>query len=223
MSDNIAINANVRNDLGKGASRRLRRIAGLMPAVVYGLDKPAQSISILHKDLLKSTENEAFFSSILDLHVDGAVTPVVLKDLHRHPAKQLILHADFLRVDMNQEIQLHIPLHFINEEQCHGLKMEGGRIQHNLIEIEVSCLPGHLPEYIEVDMTNIHLGEIVHISDLILPEGVKSQALSHGEEHDLPVVSLVAPKGGDEDELDAADAAEAPADQDGEDDEAKPA
>ena len=200
MSEHITINASVRTDLGKGASRRLRRIEGLIPSVMYGNGEPAQSLSVPHKDILKAADNEAFFSSIIDLNIDGAVSPVLLKDLQRHPAKPSILHADFQRVDMAKEIHVHVPLHFINEEQCHGVKMEGGRIQHNLIEIEISCLPGKLPEYIDVDMTDVSIGDILHISDLTLPEGVASLALSHGEDHDLPIVSIAANKGEDTDE-----------------------
>ena len=198
MSDNIVIQATTRTDLGKGASRRLRRISGLMPAIIYGGKKKPESISIPHKDIIKAAENEALFSSVIDVDVEGKISHVIIKDLQRHPAKQIIQHVDFLRVDMKKALTVHVPLHFINEDKCHGVKMEGGRVQHSMVEIEVSCLPKDLPEYIEVDMEEAALGTIIHISDIKLPKGVESVALSHGEDHDLPVASIVAPKGGDE-------------------------
>jgi large subunit ribosomal protein L25 len=220
MSDNIVINAKVRNDLGKGASRRLRRNAEMMPAILYGGKDEPQSLMVLHREMAKAAENEALYSSILDINVDGTVVQGILKDLQRHPARPIILHADFLRVDRNKKIQVHVPLHFINEEQSPGVKMEGARVQHNMVEVEVSCLPDDLPEYIEVDMLEAKLGDIVHISDLKLPQGVESVALSHGEDHDLPVASLAAPKGAEEEEIvadsadDAGDAAEDAGDSD---------
>ena len=197
MSDTIVLNASARNDLGKGASRRLRRNADLMPAVLYGAGEPALTLSIEHKDMLKATENEAFFASVLNIDLNGEVVPAIIKDLQRHPAKQIIMHADFQRIDMEKKIHMHVPLHFLNEEQCHGVKVEGGRVQHNLVEIEVSCLPGDLPEFIEVDMIEVKVGDIVHISDIKLPEGAESVALQYGEDHDLPVASITIPKGGD--------------------------
>ncbi|MEH6551447.1 MAG: 50S ribosomal protein L25/general stress protein Ctc [Pseudomonadales bacterium] len=209
MSDSIVIEATVRTDLGKGASRRLRRIAGLMPAIIYGGTEDPVSISIPHKDILRQTTNEAFFASVLEIKVDGKVIPAIIKDLQRHPAKLALLHADFLRVDMKKDIHVHVPLHFTNEEACHGVKMQGGRIQHSMIEMEISCLPGILPEYLEVDMTDVELGQVLHISDVKLPEGVTSIALSHGEDHDLPIVTVVAPKVVSEDDEDAAAAAPA--------------
>jgi large subunit ribosomal protein L25 len=206
VSNNIAIHAIARNDLGKGASRRLRRNAGLVPAIIYGGSENPQSIAIAHKDLSKATENEAFFSSVLDIDIDGKTVPAILKDLQRHPAKPLIMHADFQRVDMKKKIHINVPLHFINEEQSPGIKLEGGRVQHNMVEVEVSCLPGNLPEYIEVDMAGVHLGDIIHISDLVFPAGVESIALQHGADHDLPVASLFAPRG-----VEAEDEEEGPA------------
>ena len=194
MSDNIVINAKVRNDTGKGASRRLRRNDEMLPAVIYGGKAEPQSIMILHREMAKAAENEALFSSVLDINIDGKVVLAILKDLQRHPARPIILHADFLRVDRSKKLQVHVPLHFINEELCHGVKIEGGRIQHNVIEIEVSCLPDDLPEFIEVDMLEMKLGDILHLSDIVLPENVESVALSYGEDHDLPVASVAAQK-----------------------------
>ena len=219
MSDNIVINAKVRNDLGKGASRRLRRNDAMMPAIIYGGKDEPQSIMILHREMAKAAENEALFSSVLDINIDGKVVLAILKDLQRHPARPFILHADFLRVDRSKKLQVHVPLHFINEEQCHGVKIEGGRIQHNVVEIEVSCLPDDLPEFIEVDMLEVKLGDILHLSDVVLPENVESVALSYGEDHDLPVASVAAQKTIDTDEEEESSGGEAdePEAEDGED------
>ena len=223
MSNNIVINAKVRNDLGKGASRRLRRQAGMMPAILYGGKDEAQSLMVLHREMIKTAENEALFSSVLDINIEGTVVQAILKDLQRHPAKPAIMHADFMRVDRSKKLQVHVPLHFINEEHSPGVKLEGGHVQHNMVEVEVSCLPDDLPEYIEVDMLEAKLGDIVHISDLNLPDGVESVALSHGEDHDLPVASLAAPKIADEiDDHEAAaddDDAESEGESEGESDE----
>ena len=213
MSEQIVLNAEVRNDQGKGASRRLRRIEKKVPAIIYGDNKEPEAIQCQHKELHKLQENEAFFSSVITINVGGQEQHAIIKDMQRHPAKDLIVHADFLRVDPNKKIIVNVPLHFINELACHGVKMQGGLISHAATDIEVSCLPGNLPEYIEVDMLNVKLGDIVHLSDITLPEGVESIALSHGEDHDLPIVQILAPKGGpsaDEDE-DAAAAAAASA------------
>ena len=203
MSTHITINATARADVGKGASRRLRRSADLVPAIIYGGTEEPQAVAIAHKDLMKATENEAFFSSVLDIAISGKVVQAIIKDLQRHPARPLIMHADFQRVDMKRKIHMHVPLHFMNEEQCPGVKLEGGRIQHNVVEIEVSCLPANLPEYIEIDMAHLHLGDIIHLSDIALPEGVESVALLHGPEHDLPVASLFSPRGSEEGEAPA--------------------
>ncbi|KZX50356.1 50S ribosomal protein L25/general stress protein Ctc [Halioglobus sp. HI00S01] len=211
MSDQFEVQAELREDMGKGASRRLRRLADKIPAIIYGGDKEPQSLTIIRKDLEKSLENEAFYSHVLEVNVGGDAQKAILKDLQRHPAKDLVMHADFLRVDDKVAIKVHVPIHFLNEENCHGVKMEGGMIQHQATDIEVSCLPGDIPEFIEVDMLEIKTGEIVHLSDVTLPAGVTSVALALGEDHDLAIASVVAPKGGkDGDEVEAAadDAAE---------------
>ena len=193
MSD-FTLNANSREDMGKGASRRLRRLADQVPAVVYGGKADAQSISLLHKDLAHACENESFYSQIIELDIDGKSESVILKDLQRHPAKALILHADFLRVDKKQKLTIKAPLHFINEDSCIGVKMQGGVVSHSMTELEISCLPADLPEFIEVDMQDVEVDQIVHISDLKLPEGVESVALSHGSDHDLAIAAVHVPK-----------------------------
>ncbi len=200
MSDAITVVATKRDDLGKGASRRLRRNSNFMPAVVYGGKTKPVMISIEHKEMLKYEKNEAFFSSVLDLEIDGKVQTVILKDLQRHPAKPMMIHADFLRVSKSTVLNVHVPLHFINEDTCKGVKIEGGKIQHAMIELEISCKASALPEFIEVDMADVVKGQTLHISDLVLPKGATSVQLSIGASHDLPVCSVVAPKGDDPEE-----------------------
>ncbi|PCJ36908.1 MAG: 50S ribosomal protein L25/general stress protein Ctc [Cellvibrionales bacterium] len=209
----FVLNANVRNDIGKGASRRLRRLDNQVPAIIYGLGETPESISLAANQLSHALDNEAFYSHIIELSIDSKSQNVILKDIQRHPAKAEILHVDFLRVDMNQKLTIRAPLHFLNEEECVGVKMEGGQISHSMNDIEIECLPGDLPEYIEVDMAEITLGQTLHISDVILPKGVVSVALTHGEDHDLPVAAVVKSKAIEEDEdTPSAEAGEAAAD-----------
>ena len=208
MSSEFTVNAKARTDVGKGASRRLRRLAAEVPAIIYGGDKAPQMISIPHKDLVWLLEDEAFFSSVVTMDIEGAKESVVIKDLHRHPAKPQILHADFLRINADTKITLHVPLHFINEEACQGVKMQGGSVTHAMTDIEVLCLPKDLPEFIEVDMLTKEVGDTVHISDLVLPAGVESTALALGEDHDSAVAVVQAPRGGSSDDEDAAEGSE---------------
>jgi large subunit ribosomal protein L25 len=208
MSDQFELHAEVRNDLGKGASRRLRRTADLVPAIIYGGKKDPQPLTLIRKDLEKSLENEAFYSHVLSINIGGTAEKAILKDLQRHPARNDVMHADFLRVDDAVAIKVHVPIHFLNETTCHGVKMQGGMIQHQVTDIEVQCLPADIPEYIEVDMIDVHTGDIIHLSDITLPEGVTSVALALGEDHDLAVASVIAPRGSADDEADEAPAAE---------------
>lgn len=190
--NNFTLNAQVRSDLGKGASRRLRRNAALVPAVIYGGDTAPLSISILAKDLAKLLENEASFSHVLDLNVDGKSESVLIKALQRHPAKSFVLHADFVRVVAGQKVTAHVPLHFINQENSVGVKQQGGEVLHSLNEVEVSCMPQDLPEFIEVDLSNVEVGQVVHMTDIKLPKGVELVSLAHGS--DLPVANIHAPR-----------------------------
>lgn len=201
MSNDFTLSAVKREDQGKGASRRLRREAGLVPAVVYGgkSKKPA-AISVTYRELAKALENEAFYSHIIELNIDGKAENVVLKDLQRHPSKPVIYHADFLRVNKTQKIKMSVPLHFLNEDTCVAVKMQGGKISHNMNELEVECTATNLPEFIEVDLADVEMGQVVHISDVKLPKGVVSVALSHGADHDLPVATIAKPKGAAADE-----------------------
>lgn len=199
MSD-FELVAKSREDKGKGASRRLRRIAHEVPGIVYGGKKEPEMISLPHKELDQALSNEAFYSHIVKLKIDGKEQDVIIKDLQRHPHKPFINHVDFFRVDKNQKLTVNVPLHFINEDKCHGVKMEGGVATHMMTELEISCLPANLPEYLAVDMTNLKMDEILHISDIELPEGVESVALSHGEDHDLPVAAIHMPRAAIEEE-----------------------
>ena len=214
MSENFELSCSVREDMGKGASRRLRRLNESIPAILYGGDKGPTSLTVAHKDIIKATENEAFFSQIITLKIGNEKEKAVVKALQRHPAKPFILHADFLRVSDKKAITVKVPIHFLNEDKCSGVKIGGGNILKTLNEIEVSCLPKDLPEYIEVDMLEVELGEPVHLSDITLPEGVLSVALSVGEKNDLSVAIVQAPRGIAEDEEDtsAEDGAEEQAD-----------
>ncbi|HKI73160.1 MAG TPA: 50S ribosomal protein L25/general stress protein Ctc [Pseudomonadales bacterium] len=214
MSDRIALTAEIRTDKGRGASRRLRRDADLVPVVMYGAGQDAVSLSITHKDLHRACESEAFFSQIIDIKTGSDVTPAIIRDLQRHPAKDRILHADFYRVSMDQEITVEIPLHFMNEEHCVGVRQHGGQIAHNLSSVEISCLPGDLPEYIEVDVESLDIGDNIHLSQLVVPQGVTLVALAAEEPQDDIVVSVHEQRAEVEEEEEAA-AAEAEGSEEG--------
>ena len=199
MSDQFELNAEVRTDTGKGASRRLRRDAGVIPAIIYGGDKDPTPLSMIRKDLEKALENEAYYSHVLTINVGKDKEKAILKDLQRHPAKNRVMHADFMRIDDNVALRVNVPIHFLNETSCYGVKTQGGIIQHQQTDIEVQCLPADIPTFIEVDMLEVETGQIVHLSEIALPAGVTSVALALGEDHDLAVASVIAPKGSDED------------------------
>jgi large subunit ribosomal protein L25 len=220
MSTDFTIHAKGREDTGKGASRRLRRLAGEVPAIVYGGKKAPAQISLSQKDITKALENEAFYSHIISLEVDGKSEDVIIKDLQRHPAKAYVMHMDFFRVSKTTKLQTRAPLHFINEEECVGVKLGGGLIAHSMTDLEISCLPKDLPEYIEVDMAEVELGDTVHISDIKLPKGVESVALSHGEDHDLPVAAVNKPKAVEEISDEAPETPDAPESESGSEEEA---
>jgi large subunit ribosomal protein L25 len=192
MSVQFTIPAVSRSDKGKGASRRLRR-EGLVPGIVYGGGKDPQMIATPHNKLVQQLENEAFYSSILNLELDGNTERVVLKDLQRHPAKPFILHFDLQRVADTDRIRMTVPLHFVGEDKAPGVKA-GGKVHHAMADIEVICAAKDLPEYIEVDISGLNIGDMIHLTDLQLPAGVEIVALTHGDEaaHDEAVVSLQA-------------------------------
>jgi large subunit ribosomal protein L25 len=193
MANNkFQLEAVARANVGKGASRRLRH-ENAVPAIVYGGDREPANVTIQHHHLMHALQSEAFFASIVTLKVDGKDEHVIIKDLQRHPAKPRLLHADFQRVSANKPLHMNIPLHFINEDTAVGFKA-GGQVAHLMTKLDISCLPKDLPEYIEVDIQDLELGASLHISDLKLPPGVHSIALSHGERGDLAVVAIQAPR-----------------------------
>ena len=196
MSNEYELHAESRSDTGKGASRRLRRQQHRVPAIIYGGDSEPEMISLELRELARAMENEAFFSHILTVHVGDRKQQVVMRDLQRHPARGTPLHADLMRVDTSHKITMQVPLHFINEEKCVGVRQQDGKIAHHASDVEVSCLPQNLPEYIEVDVKALKVGDLLHLSDLKLPAGVELVALTHGEDHDHPVVAVQAAKGG---------------------------
>ena len=182
------IPAESRTDEGKGASRRLRQ-TGKVPAIVYGGSEAPAAIQLHHNTVFLASHNEWFYSSLLDLKVDGKAQKVLLRDMQRHPFKPQLLHLDFQRVDENTAIRIRVPLHFVNQEKSPAGKTSGVLVSHALTDIEISCLPRDLPEYIEVDLAELNIGDIVHISDLKLPNGVEIPELRLGKEHDAAVVT----------------------------------
>lgn len=195
MSDAIFnLDAEVRNDLGKGASRRLRR-EDKVPAILYGAGKDPVSITLAHNKLIQAQEFEAFYSHVLTLNIAGEKVEALVKDMQRHPYKPKITHVDFLRVDANKEVTTNVPLHFINENKAKSIKIDGGHAEHNMNDVVVSCLPSDLPEFIEVDLMNVELGQTLHLSDLVLPKGVTLVELLKGEDHDQAVVTIKTAKG----------------------------
>ena len=188
------LDASVRTDLGKGASRRLRR-EDKLPGIIYGGEEAPVSITLAHNKVLQASEFEAFYSHVLTLNVDGKATEVLVKDMQRHPYKPKIMHIDFQRVIAGQDVHTNVPLHFVNEETSAAVKA-GGVAEHHVTEIEVTCQPKDLPEFIEVDMSAIEMGQTLHLSDLTLPAGVSSVELAKNDEaHNLAVVTVKPAKG----------------------------
>ena len=195
MSTELTLNASARAELGKGASRRLRRNNGEIPAIIYGAKKKPQALSLIHKDVLKALENEAHYSQVINLNIDGKTESVVVKDLQRHPSKAILLHMDFLRISKATKLTLKVPLQFVNEDMCIGVKQEGGIFSRAMSDLEIQCLPADLPEFLEVDVAMLRLGETLHMSDISLPEGVESVALSYGADYDQPIASVSKARG----------------------------
>ena len=195
MSDGIfTLDAEIRTDLGKGASRRLRH-AGKVPAVLYGAGQKAVSLTLSHNKVFQAQEFEAFYSHVLTLNVAGESVEVLVKDMQRHAFRPIVTHIDFLRVDAKKAVHTHVPLHFINEKTANAVKVLGGHAEHHISDVEISCLPADLPEFIEVDLANVELGQTLHLTDLVLPKGVTLLELNKGESHDLAVVTIKASKG----------------------------
>ena len=198
MSAMFELNAEPREDLGKGASRRLRR-AGKVPAILYGGGREPRALTLEHLEFTNQLQNEAIYSHILTLKLGDEVESAVLRDLQRHPFKPTILHVDFLRVSADRKLRVHIPLHFVNEANSRGVKQQSGIVSHALIDIEITCLPKDLPEFIEVDLTDLGMGEALHLSDLKLPVGVElATHIAPGSELDAIVASIHHAHGGEE-------------------------
>lgn len=199
------LDAAPREQLGKGASRRLRLATDDVPAILYGGGEDPLPISLKKNQVKKALENKAFYSHILTLELKGKAQKVVLKDLQRHPHKSYVQHMDFLRIREDQLINMHVPLRYVGELDAPGLKA-GGLISKTIVEVEVRCLPKDLPEFIEVDLANLELDQVLHLSNLPLPKDVNILALTHGTEHDHPVVSMHKPRVKAEDETPAPEA-----------------
>jgi large subunit ribosomal protein L25 len=192
MSETTSITAEIREDVGKGASRRLRR-EGKIPAVIYGGHRDPVSLTVQHADLLHEVEHESFFSSILEIRVGKDLTQqAVVRDMQRHPFKPVIMHIDFMRVSAEEVLRISVPVHFIGEEQSPAGKASGVVIQHQMTEVEISALPKDLPEFLSVDLSEMDAGDAVMLSSIILPEGVTIPQLElEGGEYDTPVANAV--------------------------------
>jgi large subunit ribosomal protein L25 len=186
---NILLEAQTRTDMGKGASRRLRRLADKVPAVIYGGDKEPMSIHFQHNKVIKALETESIYSSVFDISVDGKVEHVILKALQRHPYKPVVMHMDLQRVSKTDVLIKLVPIHFINEEKAPGIKA-GGIINHTMTQVEIRCQAKDLPEFIAVDMSEVKLDDVVHLSQLKLPKNVQLTVDVADGSHDSPVVSI---------------------------------
>ena len=189
MNDDFDLIAELRDDQGKGASRRLRH-EGKVPAILYGGGRPPRTLAFDHNRVIQQLDNESFYSSVLNIKVRDKSQAAILKDVQRHPSKAQIMHMDFQRVVENEEIRMLVPIHFLGEDVAKGVKLGGGKVSHLMNEVEVVCLPRHLPEYLELDISELELDEMLKISDIPLPEGVTIPALAQGPEQDNPVVSI---------------------------------
>lgn len=192
MAITTIINAEIREDVGKGASRRLRH-DGKVPAVIYGGHRDPVALTLLQDELMHASENEAFYASILEIKVgDGRTQQAVVRDMQRHPYKPVIMHIDFMRVSAEEILRISVPIHFVGEERSPAGKASGVVIQHQVTEVEIAALPKDLPEFLAVDLSSMEAGDVVMLSDIVLPEGVTIPALSGaGEHHDSTVANAV--------------------------------
>ena len=215
MTQEIILNADPRERTGSNKARVIRKIDVMIPAVIYGNALPGENIKLPLNELTKASENELFYTQVLKIKIGDKEEKVVLKELQRDPAKGKFLHADFLRVSSKTKLKVVVPFRFINEEECNGVKVEGGILTKLLREIEVLCLAGNIPEAIEVDVANIPLGEAIRLTELMLPEGAEISGLEDGQ--DQMVVSVNAPKAVEEDPIEDESDAEASEGEDGAD------
>jgi large subunit ribosomal protein L25 len=191
MTDSNIINAEIREDVGKGASRRLRH-QGKIPAVIYGSQKEPAALTLEHAELLRAAETESFYSSILEIRVDdGRTQKVVVRDVQHHPYKAQILHLDFLRVSADEILRMFVPIHYTGEDESEAGTISGVVIQHLVTEVEIAALPENLPEFLDVDLSALEDGDVVMLSDIKLPEGVEILALTGDEEDDTMIANTV--------------------------------
>ena len=189
MAEKFDLVADIREDTGKGSSRRLRH-QGKVPAIIYGAGRPPRLLTFDHNKVRRELENESFYSSVLNIRVGEKSQAAIVKDIQRHPAKLVIMHMDFQRIVEDQEIKMNVPLHFIGEDVAVGVKDGGGSVSHLRNDVEVACLPRDLPEYLEVDVTNLELDAMLYLSDIKLPKSVVITELAQGLEHDQAIVSI---------------------------------
>ena len=199
MSDQIILNADVRERTGSNKARVIRKIDGMVPAIVYGDEKETINIKLKLNELTKASENELFYTQVLLIKTGDNEEKVVLKELQKDPAKGKFLHADFQRVSRKTKLKVVIPVNFVNEDECAGIKEDGGVVAKAIREIEIMCLAGNIPESIDIDIKNLHLGESIRLTEIDLPEGSEVPGLS--EETDQMVVSVNAPKAVEEDPI----------------------
>ena len=206
MSVELKLDATVRSDQGKGASRRLRR-AKQVPGILYGAGKDAVSLTLDEEQILRLMREEAFFSQILDVKIKGKrAEKAILKDLQRHPFKPLVTHMDLLRIKAGEKMRQSVPIHFLNQETAVGVKLGGGVVHHDAIEVEVECLPDDLPGAIDVDVAELELGSSIHLSEINAPAGVSFPGLDPDADHDPLLVSIhAARKAMEEDEDESAE------------------
>ena len=189
MAEKFDLVADYREDKGKGASRRLRH-QGKVPAIIYGAGRPPRALSFDQNKVLQQLENESFYSSVLNIKVGDKSQAAIIKDIQRHPAKRQVLHMDFQRIVEDEEIRMNVPIHFIGEDVAPGVKEAGGSVSHLMTDVEIVCLPKDLPEYLDIDVSALELDEMLHLSDIKLPQGVEIPELAQGPEHDHAIVSI---------------------------------
>ena len=199
MTDQITLNANLRERTGTNKAREIRNVDGMVPAIVYGDEKETLNIKLKLNELTKASENELFYTQVLLINTEGKEEKVVLKELQRDPAKGKFLHADFQRVSSKTKLKVIIPVNFVNEEECAGVKVDGGVVAKTIREIEIMCLAGNIPESIDVDIENLNLGDSIRLTEISLPEGSEIPGLT--DETDQMVVSVNAPKAVEEDPI----------------------
>ena len=213
MENRFEFEAKIRTGTGTSASRALRR-SNRVPAILYGGDASPVLLALDHNKLVKQLDDEAVYSHVLRVKFNGQDERVILKDLQRHPSKAAILHMDLQRVSETEKIRVHVPLHFVGEDASVGVK-KGGIVTHNLVNVEISCLPDVLPEYLDVDLSGLDIGESIHLSQLSVPEGVEIPALGQGAEQDVTVVAIHSRQSEALDETEEAEAGEEVSDEGG--------